>query len=151
MQKIIWIDDVSESINYERNTLIPRRINTINLEIHFYEQITELMEFLFENEIQDDDIFIVDIMLMNEKNILLADEKIIEIPDELMAGTILYSEYLKEKFPNNPVILYTSREHEGLLFKNITRDSRYEESLFLIDKWEKDTKFIDVLKQLVKE
>jgi hypothetical protein len=151
VQKIIWIDDVSESINYERNTLIPQRINTKNLEIHFYEQITELMEFLFENKINDDDIFIVDIMLMDEKNILLPNEEIIEIPDELMAGTILYSEYLKEKYPNNPVILYTSREHEGIVFNNIKRDSRYEESLFLIDKWEKDTKFIDVLKKLIKE
>lgn len=151
MQKIIWIDDVSESINYERNTLIPQRVDTTNLEIHFHEQITELMEFLFEHEIKDNDIFIVDIMLINEKYILLPDEKIIEIPDELMAGTILYSEYLKEKFPKNPVILYTSREHEGRLFNKITRDPRYEESLFLIDKWEKDTKFIDVLKQLIKE
>jgi hypothetical protein len=151
VQKIIWIDDVSESINYERNTLIPQRINTKNLEIHFYEQITELMEFLFENKINDDDIFIVDIMLMDEKNILLPNEEIIEIPDELMAGTILYSEYLKERYPNNPVILYTSREHEGRVFKNIKRDSRYEESLFLIDKWEKDTKFIEALNKLVKD
>ena len=151
MQKIIWVDDVIESINYERNTLIPQRINTENLKIYFYETIFELIEFLIEEKIYDRDIFIIDVMLIDEEEILLPNGMSVEIPDELMAGVTLYTSYLKEHFPNNPVILYTSREHEGRIFHNITRDTRYEKSLFLIDKWEKDTKFIDVIKTLIKE
>jgi len=52
-------------------------------------------------------------------------------------------------FPDNPIILYTSREHSGNIFQYITNDKRYKDTLFLIDKWKKDTEFISVLKKLI--
>jgi len=150
MQKIIWLDDEPESISYERDTLIPDKINMKNIETVSCEKIDEFMEYIQFNEIEYDDIFIIDIMLIGEESILLANDESIEIPDDLMAGTILYTEFLKENFLNNLIVLYTSREHEGELFNRLIRDERYNRTLFLVDKWEKDTKFIDVLKKFIR-
>jgi len=149
MQKLIWLDDEPESISYERDTLIPDKINMDNVEKISCENIDEFMESVFINGIKERDIFIIDIMLIGEKSILLPNDNSIEIPDDLMAGTILYTEFLRDRFPNNPIILYTSREHEGTIFDRFTRDKRYDKTLFLIDKWQKDTKFIEVLKKFI--
>jgi len=147
----MWLDDETLSISYERDNLIPKRFDMQILDIIGFETISELMEYLSQNSISEEDIFVIDIMLIFEEQILLPDNTSITIPDELMAGAILYSEYLKDKFPNNPIILYTSREHEGEVFKNIINDPRFEKSLFLVDKWQKDTKFIEVLEKFIGE
>ncbi len=153
MKRLIWLDDDSISISYDRDVLIPKNFNEDLYKVNFFEKITELMAFLYQHskDIAPTDIFIIDIMLIDERKILLPDSTSISIPDKLMAGVTLYTEYLKETYPNNPTILYTSREHHEEVFHNITNDPRYNDTLFLIDKWKKDSAFIDVLKKLIKE
>ena len=148
MQKILWLDDESLSISFERDILIPDEID-VTLKIIPFEKINELMEHIVCNDIDINDIFIIDIMLISEDKIILPDEKFILIPNDLMAGATLYLEFLSKTFPDNPIVLYTSREHSGDIFKNIISDERYNDTLFLIDKWKKDTEFISVLKSLV--
>jgi hypothetical protein len=148
VQKILWLDDESLSISFERDILIPDEIDK-GLEIIRFEKIDELMEHIFVKEIKVDDIFIIDIMLISEEKIVLPNSKSIIIPNDLMAGITLYMEFLSDAFPNNPIILYTSREHSGDVFQHITSDKRYKDTLFLIDKWKRDTEFIAVLKNLI--
>jgi len=149
VQKILWLDDESLSISFERDILIPDEIDMINTKIVTFEKINELMEYISLNRVNDNDIFIIDIMLISEESIILANSTTIPIPNDLMAGATLYMEFLSDTFPNNPIILYTSREHSGNIFQYITNDERYEDTLFLIDKWKKDTEFISVLKKLI--
>ena len=149
MQKILWLDDESLSISFERDILIPDEIVDVELKIITFEKINELMEYTVSQEVGHRDIFIVDVMLIDEKEIVLRNSKTIPIPDDLMAGATLYIEFISEAYPNNPIILYTSREHSGNVFQHITNDKRYNDTLFLIDKWKKDTEFISVLKNLV--
>lgn len=150
MQKILWLDDESLSISFERDILIPDEID-VTLKIVPFEKINELMEHIACKDIDINDIFIIDIMLISEEEIILPNEKSILIPNDLMAGATLYLEFLSDTFPDNPIVLYTSREHSGDIFKNIISDERYNNTLFLIDKWKKDTEFISVLKKLVGE
>jgi len=153
MSKLIWLDDESMSISYDRDVLIPKIFGKSVKKIEFFENINELMAYIYQNKklINDNDIFIIDIMLTLEKHILLPDSTKISIPDNLMAGATLYTEYLKNTFPKNPTILYTSREHNEELFQNILNDTRYEDTLYLIDKWKKDTTFIQTLKKFIGE
>jgi len=150
VQKILWLDDESLSISFERDILIPDEID-VTLKIVPFEKINELMEHIACKDIDINDIFIIDIMLISEEEIILPNEKSILIPNDLMAGATLYLEFLSDTFPDNPIVLYTSREHSGDIFKNIISDERYNNTLFLIDKWKKDTEFISVLKKLVGE
>jgi hypothetical protein len=149
MQKILWLDDESLSISFERDILIPDEMDSVALKIITFEKINELMEYITTSEVSVDDIFIIDIMLIAEEKIILSDGTVIPIPDDLMAGATFYTECLSNIFLDNPIILYTSREHSGNVFQNITSDRRYKNTLFLIDKWKKDTEFISVLKTLV--
>jgi len=150
VQKILWLDDESLSISFERDILIPDEID-VALKIVPFEKINELMEYIYCNKIDFNDIFIIDIMLISEEEIILEKAKSIPIPNDLMAGATLYIEFLSDTFPDNPIILYTSREHSGDVFQHITNDERYEDTLFLIDKWKKDTDLISVLRSLVGE
>ena len=148
---MIWLDDEPLTVSYDKNVLIPDRFDTDSFTIVYLEKIAELMEFLYHHTVTPDDLFIVDIMLLFEKEILTPDSRKIEIPDELMAGVTLYREFLRERYPQNPVILYTSREHDEKMFTHITSDPRFGKSLFLIDKWKKDTLFVDTLAHFLKE
>jgi hypothetical protein len=153
MKKLLWLDDDPMSISYDKDALIPNEFDDCDFKIEFFEKISELMEFLYQNSktINSNDIFIIDIMLMDEEKIILPNSDTISIPDDLMAGAILYSEFLKDKYPDNPIILYTSREHQSEIFQNITNDPRFHSSLFLIDKWKKDTSFIEVISKFLRE
>jgi hypothetical protein len=152
MKKLVWLDDSPESISYEKDVLVPEILKGYEYKINFFETIRELMEFLYHHagEVRDEGIFVIDIMLM-ENEMILPNGNEVEIPDELMAGTIVYIDYLRDAFPQTPVILYTSREHEGEIFQNIIHDPRYGETLFLVDKWKKDADFIGVIAKLLKE
>jgi hypothetical protein len=149
MQKILWLDDESLSISFERDILIPDEIDIIDLKIITFETISELMEYISCNEINSNDIFIIDIMLIEEEEIVFEDREVIPIPNDLMAGATLYIEFLSDLFSDNYIILYTSREHSGNVFQHIINDEHYEETLFLIDKWKRDTEFISVLKKIL--
>jgi len=153
MKKLIWLDDDSISISYDKDVLLPKYFSDSSYKIEFFEKITEFMAFIYQHnkEIIDKDIFIIDIMLIDEDKIILPNSTSINIPDKLMAGVTLYTEYLKDAYPNNPTILYTSREHNDEVFYNIINDPRYGKTLFLIDKWKKDTAFIEILKKLIKD
>jgi hypothetical protein len=151
MQKLLWLDDEPLTVSYEKNTLVPEHFDTKSFEILYFEKIAELMEYLYHHKLDAHDLFIIDIMLLFEKKMLLPDSTEVIIPDELMAGVTLYTEFLRHKYPQNPVILYTSREHDRRVFANIINDPRYGKTLFLIDKWQKDTKFLDILAHFMKE
>jgi len=151
MQKILWLDDDARSISHDRDILIPDHFGVSAVNIFSFERIDELLEYLWANMLHDNDIFIIDIMLISEDEIFFPESKPIYIPDDLMAGATLYQEFLRKRYPNNPILLYTSREHDGNIFKAIEKDTRYGSSVFLVDKWKKDTIFIDVLKQLIRK
>ncbi len=147
MQKLLWLDDEPFSISYEKDILIPEKFP--NIEILSFEKIDELLEYLYDNEIDKNDIFVIDIMLLFEDSFMTPqfEKKVIE--NDLMAGVILYREYLKKSYINNPILLYTSREHDRGIFKDIFEDNRYDKSLFLIEKAQKDTLFLDVLRRFI--
>ena len=150
MSKILWLDDESESVSYEQEIEIPDRYGDV--EIFGYEKINELLEYIVsENSIHHEDIFIIDIMLIQEQGFIKPDGKHVGIENYLMAGTIFYREYLKDAFPLNPIILYTSREHEQNIFQSILEDERYDKNLFLVEKSKKDTQFFTLLDKLLKD
>jgi len=153
MKKLLWLDDDPMSISYDKDVLIPEQFKECDFKIEFFEKISELMEFLYQNSktINSNDIFIIDIMLIDEEKIILPNSDTISIPDDLMAGATLYLGFLKNSYPDNPIILYTSREHQSEIFKNITSDPRFNNTLFLIDKWKKDTSFIETISKFLKE
>jgi hypothetical protein len=151
MLKLLWLDDEPLTVSYEKNTLVPEHFDSCDFEILYFEKIAELMEYLYHHKVHTEDLFVIDIMLLFEKEMLLPDSTQVTIPDELMAGVTLYTEFLRHKYPQNPVILYTSREHDQRVFANIISDPRYGETLFLIDKWQKDTKFLETLAHFIKD
>lgn len=151
VQKIFWIDDDARSISYERDILVPDYFGIATVKIISFDCIDELMEYLWGNEIDINDIFVVDIMLISEYEIIFPGQKPIVIPYDLMAGATLYHEFLRKKYPKNPVVMYTSREHSSDIFKHIINDLRYGKDIFLVEKWKKDTDFIEILKKLVKK
>jgi len=151
VQKLLWLDDDARSISHERDILIPDYFEIATIKIISFEKIDELLEYLWANTIHENDVFIIDIMLISEDEIMFPEEKTIFIPDDLMAGATLYQEFLRNKYPMNPIVLYTSREHDGDIFKTIKRDSRYGKNIYLIDKWKKDTEFIDILKKIIRK
>ncbi len=148
MRKVLWLDDEVVTISYEKDVLIQERFPD-KFDISTFERIDELLEHICENGVGEDDIFVIDIMLIEEDEFKIPDGEKIIIENDLMAGTIFYRQYLKDKFKNNPIILYTSREHEKSLFQNILDDERYEKSLFLVEKPHKDTIFMDIFKRLL--
>ncbi len=147
MQKLLWLDDEPYSISYEKDILIPEKFP--NIKIFSFEKIDELLEYLHDKELDENDIFVIDIMLLFEEGFMTPQFEKIVIENDLMAGVILYREYLKNNYIKNPILLYTSREHEKGIFKNIFEDKRYDESLFLIEKAQKDTLFLDVLRKFI--
>ena len=151
MRKVLWLDDESVSISYEKDVLIEEKFpNSFN--ILTFERIDELMEFISqEPEISDKVIFVIDIMLIDEEEFMTPQKEKIQIENDLMAGTILYRQYLKGAFTKNPIILYTSREHEKSIFKHIIEDERYEKTLFLVEKTKKDTLFLEIFGNFAKE
>ena len=151
MRKIIWIDDEMASISYEKNFLLPNNVDLSDAQIQYYEYIDELLEFLEDNEINDNDIFIIDIMLLDEFVINIDENTQIEIENDLMAGATLYTEFLQKKYPKNYYILYTSRENDKNIFKTLMGYDEYEKTLFVISKSQKDTKLISILSKLLKD
>ncbi len=147
MQKLLWLDDEPFSISYEKDILIPEKFP--NIEIVSFEKIDELLEYLYAQEVNKRDIFVIDIMLLFEDSFTTPQQKNITIENDLMAGVILYREYLKSSYINNPILLYTSREHDRGIFNNIFEDDRYDKSLFLIEKAQKDTLFLDILRKFI--
>jgi len=153
MKKLLWLDDDPVSISFDKDVLVPDTFDASLYKVVYFEKIRELSEYLYQHsdEVTKEDIFVIDIMLYDEPEIILPDGTKVEVPDVLMAGTIFYTEYLKVWYPDNPVVLYTSREHQNEIFQNITSDPRFGESLFLVDKWKNDSDFIEVLGRLLKE
>ncbi len=150
MRKLLWLDDELVSISYEKDILIQDKFpNALN--IITFEKIDELLEYLHTNEIDKKDILVIDIMLLLEYEFIVPNKEPILIENDLMAGTILYREYLKFAYPENPILLYTSRENEKEIFKHILDDKRYGISLFLIEKSKKDTLFLEIIEKLLKE
>ncbi len=152
MKIVVWLDDSPESISLEKDVLVPELLADEAYEIKFFETIRELMEYLYHHaeEVRKNGIFIIDIMLMENKMILLNGTEV-NIPHRLTAGTIVYLDYLRDAFPDTPVVLYTSREHEEKTFQKITSDPRYGKTLFLVPKWKKDDDFVGVVARLIKE
>lgn len=150
MRRVLWLDDETVSISYERDILIDEKFpNQFN--ILTFERIDELLEFIDDHSpIDKSDIFVIDIMLIEEYEFKIPSGDKIPIENDLMAGTILYRQYLKDVFTENPIILYTSREHEKSLFQNIIDDKRYNKTLFLVEKTQKDTLFLEILDNLLK-
>ena len=150
MRKVLWLDDEAVSISYEKDVLIDEKFPNM-FDIVTFERIDELLEFLdSEKSVDKNDIFVIDIMLIDEDEFLTPKREKIQIENDLMAGTILYRQYLKFAYPDNPIILYTSREHERSIFQNILDDNRYGESLFLVEKTQKDTIFLEIFEKLLK-
>ncbi len=152
MCTILWLDDERESVSYEQEIEIPDRFSNIDIEIKSYEKIAELLEYLMTSkDIDYNVIFIIDIMLILEKSFKKPDGCKIEIKNDLMAGVVFYSEYLKDAYPLNPIILYTSREYEEDIFKPIVEDERYDKTLFLVEKAKKNRDFFSLLDKLIKD
>ncbi len=152
MCTILWLDDESESVSYEQEIEIPDRFPKIDIEIKSYEKIDELLEYIMStNDIDNNVIFIIDIMLILEKSFKKPDGGKVKIENDLMAGVVFYSEYLKDAYPLNPIILYTSREYEEDIFNPITEDERYDKTLFLIEKAKKNRDFFSLLDKLIKD
>ncbi len=143
---ILWLDDKPITIDYELELI--REVNQ-DIAIYTFTKIDELLEYLETNKNIQDTIFIIDVMLINEKDIDFKDTQV-AIPEELMAGVILYEECLNRYFDDIPTILYTSRGGgDQDIFKEIQNDDRFkEDSLFVVGKEELDTKFKEVLKKL---
>ncbi len=151
MRTILWLDDECESVSYEQEIEVPDRFAEIDITIKAYEKINELLEYIVsDNQIDHRDIFIIDIMLILEEGFVKPNGDKVIIENDLMAGTILYREYLKDAFIINPIILYTSREHEKNIFQTITEDERYNKTLFLVEKSKKDTQFFPLLDRLIR-
>ena len=149
MRIILWLDDEAASISYEKDVLIDEKFPN-KFKIVTFERIAELLEFIELEEVSDDDIFVIDIMLIDENGFKKPNEDKVIIENDLMAGAILYREFLKENFVKNPIILYTSREHDKSIFQHIVDDERYNKSLFLVEKTQKDTLFLEIIEKLIK-
>jgi len=149
MRRVLWLDDEAVSISYEKDVLIDEKFPN-KFDIVTFERIDELLEFLDIEKVDKHDIFVIDIMLIDEDEFITPQREKIPIENDLMAGTILYRQYLKSAYPENPIILYTSREHEKSIFKNILDDERYGESLYLVEKTQKDTLFLEIFEKLLK-
>ncbi len=150
MRRVLWLDDEAVSISYEKDVLIDEKFPN-KFDIVTFERIDELLEFLdVDEKVDKTDIFVIDIMLIDEDEFVTPEREKIPIENDLMAGTILYRQYLKSAYPDNPIILYTSREHEKSIFQNILNDDRYGDSLFLVEKTQKDTLFLEIFENLLK-
>ena len=149
MCKIVWLDDEPESISYEKNVLIPDKFSQKKIDIYLCETIDELLEKITQDDFDEKSILLIDIMLLSEESFTIPAGDKIPIENDLMAGTILYREYLRDNFPSNPIILYTSREHEKDIFNHITNDEKYNQTLFLLEKSKKDTDLLEVLSKFI--
>ncbi len=142
---VLWLDDKPMTIDYEIELI--REMNP-NIVIKTFIKIDELLVYLETNEITKDTIFIIDVMLINETEIDFRDTQV-AIPEELMAGVILYEECLDRYFHRISTILYTSRGGgDQDIFQEIQDDERFEKTLFVVGKEELDTKFKETLKKL---
>jgi len=142
---ILWLDDKPMTIDYELQLI---RETNPDIPINTFIKIDELLVYLETNQNIQDSIFILDVMLINEKEIHFRDTQV-TIPEELMAGVTLYEECISKYFADIPTILYTSRGgNDTDVFSKIQDDVRFEESLFVIGKEELDTKFKKTLEKL---
>ncbi|MFK5975817.1 MAG: hypothetical protein QM493_04865 [Sulfurovum sp.] len=143
--QILWLDDNLDSIEYELELI--RESNT-SINIETFENINELLGYLDNDIDENETIFIIDIMLINEDSIVFKEVNA-NIPIDLMAGVILYEECLNRYFPLTPTILYTSRGGDDQdIFKRVRRDNRFDKTLFVIGKEELETNLKDTLKAL---
>jgi len=143
---IIWLDDKPETVSFEIEHL---EKNNENINIKLFEKIDELLNYLENNKIsQEETIFIIDVMLINEKEIIFKDINI-TIPVELMAGVTLVEECLDKYFSNIPTVIYTSRGGEDAeVFNRLQNNKRYNKNLFIIGKEDFDTTFKIVMTKL---